>query len=241
MQRFLLLATPRTASTTVLRTLERHPQVVGERELLHSPDWKGANRFWLKLWRRMPALLLSLRAAVVSARRRRPVYGVSVFPQHVRDIAALARQLQATGWTIMALQRRSLFDQAISYAVAEHTRRWHRGRGQLRELPQVNLRPASFLQQARWLNAQRNLLVRAVSGLPHEPIWYEQDLASLVAEQALFQRLQVLLRVPPLELVSAFGKTWDQPYEEIVLNYDELRALPLETMFSPPATDESHP
>ena len=131
--RFLLLATPRTGSTTVIRTLEQHPQIVGEREYLHAPNWRGANAVWPKLWRRWPELLIPLRAAMISRARRRPVYGLSVFPQHVRHIRRLTVRLQRAGWLILRLQRQSLFDQTLSYAVADRTKRWHRGREQVRE------------------------------------------------------------------------------------------------------------
>jgi hypothetical protein len=174
MQRFLLLASPRTGSTSVLRTLQQHPAIVAERELLHAPDWRGFNRRWLRLWRRWPALMLPLRAAWQLRRHRRSIYGVSLFPQHVQRFVPMTGQLRRAGWLVFTLQRDSLFDQTISYAVAEQTLRRHRGRTQSRDVPSLTIDAERFVHEARWLQRQR-ALVAQLAAAADERIVYEHD------------------------------------------------------------------
>ena len=146
-------------------------------------------------------------------------------PHYVADVARTVPTLHRQGWRIIWLQRCDVFSGARSRPVAATGKHWITRPGQAsRVAPPLRIEPADLQTEIR-----RRLLLdererRSLTGLPHLKLVYEEDLADAACWPATMARVCDHLSLPAAPLLPAVSRTWDRPYQEIVVNYAELVA-----------------
>jgi hypothetical protein len=150
-------------------------------------------------------------------------YGFKAFPDHFHRPTAFIHHLARSGWQVVHLQRRRLFDHTLSSAVANVTRRYTRRPHETVPLPRLQLDPAHFLQHARDILADYRLINHALASIPHFDVIYEDHLLDNAGRTALLPPLLGFLGVPPLaEPPGHTLKQWESPYDEFVTNHAAL-------------------
>lgn len=172
--------------------------------------------------RRSPLLYLNWQAL----RGRRPAYGCKLTPNYVPDVTDVVPHLYRNGYRIIHLQRQDVFQTAISSTVAAAARHWITKVGdQLPSAPSLHVDPAAFQETLRELVHLQALKQQSVAGVPHLEIIYEDDLADAACRSATMARVFDHLGLPFVSVQSTVNKTWNRPYQEIIVNYAELEDI----------------
>lgn len=220
--RFILLCHGRTGSSLLGSLLASHPAIAwGDEEFNTYLKWRGIKAVPRRVVSRYPLLRLNWMALC----GKRHVFGCKMAPYYVRNIGQTVLQLHRRGWLIIYLRRRNTFREAVSRIVAQETRRYHYADEhaiQTQTGPWLTIAPESFVDM---LNSRTALALREaqiLTGLPHIPVCYEDDLVDPANWAATTGRVFAALGLPPAPLHTDVRRTWDRPYAEIIVNYAEL-------------------
>lgn len=223
---FVIFGQARTGSSLFVTLLQSHPQVQCAGELLGYDFWpSGDKRFRgrLRLYiRRFPEPYLMWAAA----RSTRPAYGFKLLYAHVAAPHRLLLFLFKRRWQVIHIQRRRLFDLAMSRSVAIAT--GHFGEHMSSGRPNVfaiEIPPTVFAHQVgQCINIRRNELAM-LKGIPHLTVTYESDLLGEEDRNRICSVIFAALHVEPHRVSTARDPTWARPYSDIVTNYAELQTL----------------
>ncbi|MEL6167210.1 MAG: hypothetical protein AAFR35_00870 [Pseudomonadota bacterium] len=209
-QRFLILGRPRSGSTLLTRLLDQVDGMRCDGEMLHFSV-------------AAPIRFLDLAARNSGA----AVYGSKLLTyqmlevQKLSDPEAFLRKLLNRGYRLVHLTRNT-FDQALSLSVAQARGTYHalKGEGGV-ERAANTLDPDLFLQQVRWNDATLDYERALLSGLPHDVIDYDQDLARSAVHQATVDRICGWFGLPEtpvaadLDRVGGKGKAGPSNLDEL--------------------------
>jgi hypothetical protein len=203
MRDFVLVCTPRSGSTVTGQVVRSHPAVGFAGEMLYTSP-KAQRRWRRRLYRYLPIIPLLQRRATL---RRDGVtsFGFKLFPAHVANSAGLVRLLQRFRFTVIGLERGSLFNQALSAAlfVRPVGRRFDDPELQreLRRTEPITIDEQHFLTHLDSIHRQRTALRATLTAVsPDEYLVYERDVQSVESKPILAERLFRALELTPLPL-----------------------------------------
>ena len=219
-RKFVLFAQGRTGSTLLGELLGSHPQVVYADEILR-------------------ARVRSTRLWVEGRRRRHPgkVFGfhVKIYQltdvQGVRDPGRWLAGMHRHGWAVVALRRRNLLRHVLSNMAIAASGTVH-DRGGSTRAGGLTVDPAELVH---WIGVREGVGAaerRALAGVPHVALTYEDDLQDSDGWAAATGRVFAHLGLEPAPVTSSLRRTLPGPLEELIANYDEvasaLRGTPYE-------------
>ena len=212
--RFVVHSLGRSGSTLLTDLLAAHPQIECDGEILSHP-----------LLITTPGRLVRDRARLFPSR----CYGFKMRPRHyadqrIADPAAFLRGLHGEGWHVVHLERRNLLRIALSWVANEQTRVVHRTVRD-RSVRQRQHVPVAMLQR-QLTRVARDVAVeeRALAGVPHHRMVYEDDLLSADTRQISMDRLFATLGLPPAPVSTKLVRLTSDRLEDFVENHDEVRA-----------------
>ena len=214
-KRFCVWSPGRSGTQLLVELLDSHPALTCDNEILF-----GRVRF---PFRYVQACAARARKPGIEAYGFKVVVGQLRAVQHMEDPAAFLRRLSAAGYLMIAVTRRNLLRQAISWTQANTAGVFHY-RGDERQQPRrLHLEPTSLIARMYWLEDTINYTHDSVADIPHEAVWYEDDLADANTHQATVDRIVSRLGLEPhavrASLVRGAG---DKPYPELIENWDEV-------------------
>ena len=222
---FVVFGQTRTGSSLLMDTLQAHPQVqcdVNSGEILHSNHWRRGVKLCLRpLPRRFPELYVLWKAV----RSARPVYGFKLLHHQTAAPGRLLAGLHRCGWLVIHVQRRRLFDLALSQQVAQST--GHYGDYRLIKQPDhmtIDIPPDSFLRQMRQCIDIRRSELRSLTGIAHVSVVYEGDLLAEADRNRICRAIVEALHLERYPIITPRSRSWNRPYHEIVANYARLVA-----------------
>lgn len=229
-KRFVVFSMGRTGSTLLASLLNSHPQILCDGEVFTPVRWTPGLRFLARFWQRHPFPYLAYRQARMMVLHQKTIYGFKLHtkPQgaQLADVGGFLRSAVRTGWKVIHLQRRSLFDQVISSMVANQTGRYFGDESRDEAPVSLSISATRFdrVLQKSYRASEFNRTVLA--GLPCVALTYEDDLADPASWEATVTRICNDLEIQPAPITrSGVEKPWRRPYCEIVTNYAELLSL----------------
>jgi LPS sulfotransferase NodH len=224
-RRFCVWSPGRSGTQLLVELLDSHPALHCDNEILFSRV-------------RYPFSYVQACAARASgpgieAYGFKVVYGQLQTVQSMRDPAAFLHRLSRAGYLMVAVTRRNLLRQAISWTQANTSGDFHfRGEERQRERA-VHLEPTHLIARMWFLEETINSTHAAVADVPHETVWYEDDLADPTVHQATADRIVRRLGLQPQPVRTSLNRVrGDAPYEELVENWDEVRDVLVRTRFA---------
>ncbi|HRW47314.1 MAG: hypothetical protein M9936_06510 [Caldilinea sp.] len=222
MRSFIIFGQGRSGSKLLVHLLKSHPQVQCDGEILGKRNWRGAKKLPYWLVRRYPVPYILWKAE----RCTYDVYGFKLFVHHITEASRTIHAVLARDWQIVHIQRRNLFDQAVSRAVASTTMHWG-GFQRLKDpdTTYLTIPPERVLVIAQEYVKNRQRILQVLASVPYLTVTYEDDLLDEASRNrscgAIFQALGVEQR----PVSSTTQRSWNRPYSELIANYSELLDL----------------
>lgn len=221
---FVIFCQGRTGSNLLVNLLQSHPQIQCEGELLGQQRlYLGRNRYLRALARELSKRFPAQYLAWLASRRTRPIFGFKLLFTHARAPRKLLADLYRREWLIIHLQRRHLFDLALSKSVAFATR--HFGESSLPDYPgdiSIEIPVESFVDLLQRAITIRRLELEALRRLPHFAVTYESDLLSEEDRNRIGNAVFAALHADPYCVAANWQRSWTRPYTEVVVNHGEL-------------------
>lgn len=209
-RKFMIFAQGRSGSTLLTSTLDSHPDIRCDDEILIVP-------------RAFPRRFIEIAARQAPAR----AYGfhVKITQLHawqgIHDIGSFLQDMEEGGWKIIYLWRENLLRQVVSNVFAETAGTYNMDGAQKRpssmELPLDRL---AF--EIDWRSRLRTAEEDAVQGRDVFEIVYERDLLNSARQAETFAALQQVIGVSGLPLEPRLKKMVVSPLSELLTNYDEV-------------------
>ncbi|MBT51978.1 MAG: hypothetical protein CMF72_00890 [Mameliella sp.] len=210
-RKFVIFAQGRTGSTLLTSTLNSHPLIRCDDEILIVP-------------RARPLSFIEMSARVAPAE----AYGFHVKItqllawQRIRDVAGFLAHMEGAGWTILYLRRENILRHVVSNVFAEAAGGYHIS-GEGRARPDRITLPLDRLAYEMRLRTELGEAERAaLKGRAHTALVYERDLQTSEQQTETFVRLQDAIGVPHANLSSGLRKMVVKTLAELLTNYDEV-------------------
>ncbi len=178
--RFVIVTTPRTGSQLLVELLNSHPDIRCDGEILERPP-RAPGRY--------------MRSRAVQAGVGSQAYGFKLMAHQVMfhpgfypSLEGFIDELRAGGFELIVLRRQGQLDQALSFLAATQIG-YHPREGDGVRLDRLAVDAATLLYVLVMLEQQVAALERAVSGIPHLALTYEDDLRDPAGHQATIDRL----------------------------------------------------
>lgn len=221
---FVVYGQPRTGSTLLVRLLQSHPQIQcgGQNgEILNPKRWRrGVKRYLHTMVRYIPESYVLWKAS----RSAKDAFGFKLLHNQVPVSPRLMTNLHRLGWRLIHIQRRSLFDLAISRKVALWTKHWGDYKPSL-QADGMEISADDFLSHLQQCVLIRQKEFRTLAELPYISVVYEDDLLQEEDRQGICDSIFAALQIAPHQVSTTKKRSWDRPYSELIINYAELKAL----------------
>jgi hypothetical protein len=219
---FVVYGQARTGSTLLGALLETHSQVQYAGEMLSRRRWHRRNgtRYLYPVVRNIPEPYVYWEAS----RSTKDTFGFKLLCQQVLVSHRLLFNLHRHGWQLIHIQRRSLFDLAISRKVAQRTQHWGDYKPSL-QANRIEISSDDFLSQLQQCVCIRQEELHTLVELPHISVVYEDDLLQEEDRQRICDTIFAALQIEPHQVSTTKKRSWDRPYSELIINYAELQAL----------------
>ena len=133
MRSFIIFGQGRSGSKLLVHLLKSHPQVQCDGEILGKRIGEGQKLpYWLVRRYRFPTSSGKPKGVLM-------MYGFKLFVHHITEASRTIHAVLARDWQIVHIQRRNLFDQAVSRAVASTTMHWVGFNGSKTPIPPISL------------------------------------------------------------------------------------------------------
>lgn len=208
--KFLIFAQGRSGSTLLTSTLDSHPEICCDDEILIVP-------------RLFPRRFIENAARQNNSR----AYGfhVKITQLHawqgIHDIAAFLKDMESSGWRIIYLWRKNILRQVVSNIFAEAAGTYHM-EGKHRRPKSISL-PLERL--GRELDVRTRLLEAEQVAVKDRNVFeinYERDLQSSENQKETFSALQKFIGVTNVPLSPRLQKMVVSPLSDLVENYDQV-------------------
>ena len=211
--RFVVQSLGRSGSTLLTDLLSAHPQIECDSEILSH-----------RLLITTPGRLVRDRARLFPSK----CYGFKMRPRHyqdqgITDPAAFLGALHADGWQVVHLERRNRLRIALSWVANEQTKIVHRTVRDRSSVQRQHVPVDMLLRQLARVAHDVDVEQRALAGVPHHRMVYEDDLLGLDTRQASMDRLFATLGLPPAAVSTRLVRLTSDRLEEFVENHDEVR------------------
>ena len=214
--RFLIFCPGRVGSELLVNLLDSHPHIACDGEIL---DTRHA----------FPERYVEYRAV----RRRKPgieAYGYKLIVEHLRYLqpiedprAWLERQVGG-GTVLIALERRNLLQQAMSFVRAKELG-WHHTETDRPDRSTVDLDPLDVAAHLHTVAESVTWFHEILDGLPRLELVYEDDLLHPEAQQRTAARIAEALGLEPAPVHTELVRTAPYDPRTSVHNFDEIERL----------------
>lgn len=209
-RKFMIFAQGRTGSTLLTSTLDRHPDIRCDDEILIVPR-AFPRRFVETAARQTPAQAYGFHVKITQLHAW----------QRIHDIGGFLRDMEEDGWTIIYLWRENLLRHVVSNVFAEAAGTFHMNGKQVR--PTSVTLPIARLEQDMALRARLRAAEReALQGRSFFEIVYERDLLDTARQADTFAALQEDIGVSGAPLEPGLKKMVVSPLSELLTNYEEV-------------------
>ena len=214
-RRFCVWSPGRSGTQLLVELLDSHPALVCDNEILF-----GRVRF---PFRYVQACAARARRSGVEAYGFKVVVGQLRAVQRMEDPAVFLRRLSQAGYLMIAVTRRNLLRQAISWTQANDQGVFHFRGAEEQKTRALYLEPTSLIARMYWLEDTIKYTHDAVSDIPHEAVWYEDDLMDTTRHQATADRIVRRLGLDPQPVRTSLNRGGGRvPYPELIENWDEV-------------------
>lgn len=209
-RKFMIFAQGRSGSTLLTSTLDSHPEIRCDDEILIVP--RVFPRSFVKLAaRQAPAQAYGFHVKITQLHAW----------QGIHDIAGFLKDMEKDGWGIVYLWRGNLLRQVVSNVYAEAAGTYHMDGGQKR--PASIILPLERLaHEIDWRTRLHEAEQAAVQGRKFFEIVYERDLQDPKRQADTFAALQDFIGVSGMPLKPRLKKMVFSPLFELLSNYDEV-------------------
>lgn len=216
-RRFVLFCPPRSGSSLLLSLLNSHPAIAVDGHLF--------GRYHL-----LPERYLRGMAARRGARGA-AAYGFKLHDSQLRfqlspvgTNGAYLAHLVHDGWLLIYLTRRDVLAEALSLIHATHHSRFHNFEGDAGVFEPMEVDVAELLACLHTLDDTGRWAAEVVSGLPHIPLVYEDDLCGADDRRAAVRRILNALELPYVEPQTTRRAVAPRDPFERVVNRAEIEA-----------------
>lgn len=212
--KFVIFAQGRTGSTLLTSTLDTHPKVRCEDEILIVPRVRP-----------MSFVENCARIADVSAFGFHVKITQLLAWQRVKAVDRFLASMENAGWKIIYLRRDNVLRHVISNIFAEAIGEYRLVDGQENKSPEQIALPLDRLEYEMRLRTELGQAERkALKARNYFELVYERDLLDRDRQIETFGKLQSMIGVPHVELTPRLKKMVVKPLEELISNYDEVDA-----------------
>lgn len=212
-KKFVIFAQGRTGSTLLIDLLDSHPQIHCDGEILDT-----RRRFLLRFF-----------LEAKSGRwRRKKTYGFSVRIKHIvdnqkiRDAGSFLADLYRGGWNIIYLKRRNILRQTVSVFVVKYRNKWERFLSDPPERVAIRIDCKEFLRRMKIRERSLKDEEKALAGLPHLALVYEDHLLKSEHHQLTLDGIFEWLGVPSAPVGTNLVKITPEKLSDFIENYDEF-------------------
>lgn len=209
--KFVVFAQGKTGSTLLVDLLNSSPDVHCDDEILYHP---------------VP--LPRTYVLAHSRRANKPIYGFKVKVYQLereqrRDAHRFLHDLHARDWKIIYLRRNNLLRQILSNKIRQQrgTPYYQPGHEVLR-IERLTVDAADLIARLKYRQEQLQHEERALDGLPHLCVTYEDDLIGAENHQRTLDRLFDHLGAQRTVVKTKLGRINTLPLSELIANYDEV-------------------
>lgn len=209
--KFMIFAQGRTGSTLLTNTLNMHPNIRCDDEILIVP-------------RAFPLRFVENAARVAPTQG----YGFHVKItqlhawQRLHDVAGFLESMERRGWSIIYLWRDNILRHVVSNIFAEAAGTYHMNGGE-QSRPDKVLLPLPRLDREMKLRLQlRNAERASLQGRRFYELIYERDLQPFERQIETFMELQKVIGVPQVEVTPKLKKMVVAPLQDLIENYEEV-------------------
>lgn len=224
-QPFVIVANGRDGSTLLQSSLDAHPEVDCQEEMLslyEQPKW----------WREAPsaAAYLTLKVFHRNFKPNVKAVGFKLLSYQGREspVADARDYLRSIGAKAILVERRNRVRHYVSYRLAHESAVWHSRDGQEARTETILVKPKEALRELRASDEAYARSRQEFADVPHLLLYYE-DLAAHFDET--LHRACGFLGVEPIQLPQRVHKLERRSLREIVRNFDELQRELAETPY----------
>ena len=208
--KFMIFAQGRTGSTLLTSTLDKHPDIRCDDEILIVPR-AFPRRFVEITARQAPAKAYGFHVKITQ------LHGW----QRIHDIAGFLKDMEEGGWQIIYLSRKNVLRHVVSNIFAEAAGTFH--------MDGNETRPTSVSLTLKRLEYELRLRIKlgeaerhALKGRRAFELVYERDLLEPERQKDTFAALQEIVGVKGVPLKPRLKKMVLAPLSELLSNYDEV-------------------
>lgn len=175
----LVLATARSGSSLLYTMLGSHSSLHCEAELFNPRELnKVFPTWWTAIIRQFPLFYVQYR--MHRNKQNKPNYGFKLFPNQLKHIPSLIKQLQKRQFKVVCLRRNNIIKQAISLAIAVERDKWVVKSNNEYTNETITLKPEMVIQYIEFYKAQVKD-IQEFSAICN-PIWVDYETDLMLAE-----------------------------------------------------------
>ncbi|HEX5151250.1 MAG TPA: Stf0 family sulfotransferase [Parafilimonas sp.] len=235
-QDFFILTAPRSGSTVLVQTLDKHSQIFCAGELFHHsnkiyhPEWhypfwgvkkkKGFSRLIFSTANYIKVYLsgVSHIKKFYAGRDEKDVRGFKLMISHVKDFPTVWKYLNGNDFKMIVLLRKNSFRAALSSFRGKQIGIFHTSEDLRLAEKKVEINAASLKKRVDELEEIKTEILRLSEGKNRIIIWYED----FENRQPMLNKIFDFLSVEKLNVSSELVKTSKADWREGVNNYQEV-------------------
>ena len=235
---FFILTAPRSGSTVLTRTLDRHPQIFCAGELFHPsekiyhPEWhfpfigtkkkKGFSRKIFSVTNYIKGYIsgVSFIKKFYSTRNEKAIRGFKLMNGHTKDFPAVWNYLKDRDLKIIVLIRKNTFREALSSFRARKIGVFHSAEDSSLAEQKVNVDAALLKKRVDELEAINANILQLSQGKDHIVIAYEE----FEEWQTMLDKVFEFLAVEKIEMQPELRKISAANWRNGVENYQQVEA-----------------
>ena len=236
---FFILTAPRSGSTVLVQTLDKHPQVFCAGELLHHSNKIHHSEWHYPFWgikkRKGFSRLLFSGANYIkgyfsgvpyikkfyTSRNEKDVRGFKLMISHVKDFPTVWKYLSGNNFKMIILLRRNSFRGALSSFRARQIGIFHTNKDMQLAEKKIEIDTASLKKRVDELEKIKADILELSEGKNRIIIWYE-DFENW---QQMLDKIFDFLNVKNLNIAPELAKTSKDDWREGVKNYQEIEDI----------------
>ena len=241
---FFILTAPRSGSTVLTRTLDKHPKIFCAGEIFHPADEIYHAEWHFRFWGRKKKKGFSRKIFAISnyingyffavkhlkkffaaKEENKKIRGFKLMIGHIKDFPTSWKYLQQQNLKVIVLIRRNTFREALSSFRARKIGVFHvQGNAGIVE-KKVYVNPAALKKRVDELEAINHSILNLSNGMNRIVIEYED----FNDWQNTLNKLFSFLNVEKIEMQPVLSKTSSDDWRKGVENFKEIENVLLDT------------
>ncbi|PWD97762.1 sulfotransferase family protein [Marinilabilia rubra] len=222
-QKFLIFGQGRSGSTLLVSLLNSHPNIKCEGEILNNAtNFRKGNILFPKLFLRGK---LAMYGNKFSYGYKVKVYQLEE-QKKIHNISQFLNKQQNNGWKIIFLQRKNVFDHAMSNIMAETTKRYH-SYNNLNDYqaPKIKVNINDLDEKIHFRHHYHKLENEILANLKGDyiTVTYEDDLLIPEKHQKTASKIFNYLNLEDADVATHLKKINSKKWDELIENYQEVK------------------